>query len=86
MKRRALGAKQDCSFWSYAKRCEEFSKISDSINYPLQKWMISNSRMIQSTIKNNFITVKFDGENGGVNTELRQKVLLQVSVRELYIE
>ena len=42
--------------------------------------------MIQSPIENDYITVRFDDVNGGVNTELRHKVLIQLYVRELHIE
>ena len=42
--------------------------------------------MIQYPIENDYITVEFDDRNGWVKTELRQKVLLQVSVRELHID
>ena len=41
--------------------------------------------MIQYPIENDFSTVKFDNGNGRVNTELRQKVLIQVSFRKLHI-
>ena len=39
-----------------------------------------------STIKNDYITVKFDDGIREVKTELRHKVLLQVSVHELHID
>ena len=42
--------------------------------------------MIQYNIANDYITVKFEYGNIGVNTELRQKLLLQVYVCELHIE
>ena len=42
--------------------------------------------MIQYHIENYYITVKFNDGNGGLKTELRQKVLLQVYVREPHIE
>ena len=42
--------------------------------------------MVQSPIENDYITFSFDDVNGEVNTELRQKVLLQVFVRELLID
>ena len=84
IKWRALKAKQDCSFWSSAKPRKGFSKINYSVKYSLQRWIISHPHVIQSHISNDCITVKFDGENGGVNTELLQKVILRVSVRELH--
>ena len=46
---------------------------------------MSHPHVIQSPIENDYITFKFDDVYEGVNTELRQKVLLQVSVRELPI-
>ena len=42
--------------------------------------------MIQYPIENDHIKFKFDYGNGGVKTELCQKVLLRVSVRELHID
>ena len=42
--------------------------------------------MIQSPIENHYVAVEFDYGNGGVNIELRQKVILQVSFRELHID
>ena len=59
--------------------------MNDSVNYSLQKWIISHPHVIQYPIKNYFIAIKFDDGNGGVKTELRQKVIPQVSVRELHI-
>ena len=85
MKWRALKARYDCSFLSSAKRCEQFSKINNSVKSSLQKWIISHPRVIQSTISNDYITFKFDDVIIGVNTELRHKVLLQLSVYELHI-
>ena len=86
MKRQALKAKRDYSFWSYEKWCKGFSKINDNVKSSLQKWIIYHPHMIQSTIVNYYITVNFYDKNGGVNTELCHKVLLQVSVHELHIE
>ena len=42
--------------------------------------------MIQLTIENHCITVKFYDVNIEVKTELRQKVILQLSFRELHID
>ena len=42
--------------------------------------------MIKSPIVNDYITVKFDDGNLGVKTEIRQKVLLHVSVREIHTD
>ena len=42
--------------------------------------------MIQYPIANVYITVKFDDENEGVNTELHHEVLLQVDFHELHID
>ena len=42
--------------------------------------------MIQYTIANGYIKVKFDDGNGGVKTAQCQKVIIQVSVRELHID
>ena len=53
--------------------------------FDLQKWILSHSRMIQSPIENDCIKVKFHYGNGGVKTELHLKVLIQVSVRGIYI-
>ena len=82
MKLRALEAKDDCSFWSSAKCPKGFSKINDSVKSSLQKRIISHPLLIQSTIENDWVTVKFYNGIIGVKTELCQKVLLQVSVRE----
>ena len=85
MKRRSLKSKQYFSFWSSAKHRKGFSKINDSVKSSLQKWIISHPHVIQYAITNDYITVKFDDGNGGVKTEIRQEVLLQVSVHELHI-
>ena len=86
MKRHALKAKQDCLFWSSAKLRKVFSKNNDSVNSSLQMWIIYHPRVIQYLIVNYYIAVNFDDGNIGAKNELRQKVLLQVSVRELHIE
>ena len=41
--------------------------------------------MIQYPIEKSYITVEFGGENGGVKTELRKKLFLQLYVREPHI-
>ena len=62
-----MKSKQDCSFWS-SKKCRKwFSKINESVNSSLYKWVISHPNVIQSNISNGQITVKFDDENGGEN-------------------
>ena len=86
MKRRSLKAKDDCLFWSSAKHRKEFSKINDSVNSSLRKWIIYHPRLIKYPIGNYYITVKFDDEIRGVNTEVRQKVIFKVSVYELRID
>ena len=86
MKRQALKDKDDCLFWSSTKRRKEFSKINDSVKSELQEWIITYIHVIQTPIENYYITVKFDVVNIVVNTELFQRVLLQVSVRELHID
>ena len=86
MKRQALNAQQDCSFWLYATCCEAFLKTNDSVKSSLQKWIIYNSYVIQSTIANDYIKVKFDDRNRGLKTEPHQKVILQVSGHELHID
>ena len=40
MKRRELKAKEDCSFWSSAKRHKGLLKINDSLKYSFRKWII----------------------------------------------
>ena len=60
MKFRALEAKDDCSFWSSGKRRKGFSKINNSVNSSLQRWIIYHPRIIQYPIENDYITVKFD--------------------------
>ena len=59
--------------------------MNDIVNSCLQRWIISHPHVIQSPIANYYITVKFDDGNGGVNTELFQKVLIHVSVCEQHI-
>ena len=86
MKRRALKAKDDCSFWSSGKRRKGFSKINNSVKYSLQRWIIYHPRIIQYPIENDYITVKFDGVVRGVKTELRHKVLLRLSIPKLHID
>ena len=84
MKWWSLKAKQDSLFWSSAKHRKLFSKINDDVNSSLQKWIISHTHLIQYPILNYYIKVKFYDVNGGVNTELHHKVLLQVSFPELH--
>ena len=84
MKRRALKAKQDFSFWLSAKSRKYCSKINNSVKSALQKWIISHPHVIKSTIEYNYITVKLDDGYRPVNTEVRQKVFLQISFRELH--
>ena len=86
MNRQALKDEQDCSFWSPAKRCKGFKEINYIVKSYLQKWIICHQRVMQSTIFNYYITVKFDDGNGGLKTELSQKVLLQVYVHELHMD
>ena len=53
MKRRALKAKEDFSFWSSAKICKGLSKIIDGVKSFLQRGIICHPRLIQSPISNN---------------------------------
>ena len=85
MKWRALKSKQDCQFWSCAKVRKVFSKMNDSVNYSLQKWIIYLPHVIQSPIEKYYITVEFDDENGGLKTEVSKKLFLKLSVREPHI-
>ena len=57
-----------------------------SVKSDLHKWIISHPRLIQPPIKKDYIKVKFNDGIGGENTEIQQKVILQVSVRELHID
>ena len=86
MKRRALKAKDDCSFWLSEKHRKGFSKINNGLQSSLHVCIISHPRLIQSLITNDCIAVRFDYEIRGVNTEQRQKVLLHVYVRKLHID
>ena len=61
-------------------------KINDTVNSSLLKWIISHTYVIPYPISNDYIRVKFDDLIIGVKTEPHQKVLLQVSVRELHID
>ena len=45
-----------------------------------------HTHVIKSPIENNNISVEFDYGNEEGNTELCQKVLIQVSLRELHID
>ena len=85
MKRRALKSNDNSSFWSSAKRHKVFTKIDNSVKSSLQKWIIYHTHLIQSPIKNYYVTVKFDDGIRIVKIELHHKVLLQVSVHELHI-
>ena len=76
MRRRALKAQQDCSYWSSTNFCKGFSKINDSFKYFLQKWIISHPNAIQSSIANYFIKIRFDDGNGLVKIELHQEALI----------
>ena len=86
MKVRALKAKYYCFLLSSAKCFKGFSKINDSFNYFLQKWIISHPHLIQFPFANDYITVKFNGLIRVVMIELSQKVLLQISVSELHTD
>ena len=86
MKRRALNAKDDFSFWSSEMFCKGFKKINDSAKSSLKKWIISRPNIIQYHIRNDYIKVNFDAVIRGVNTELSRKVLLQVSVCKIYTD
>ena len=68
---------------SVVNNCSEFNDI---VGYSLQKWIIPHPQMIQSPIANYYITVKLDGGNGGMDTELGHKVLFQASIYELHID
>ena len=69
-----------------SKSSKGFSNINDSVKSSLQKWIISHPHAINYNIGNNYITFKFDDRVRGVKTELCQKFLLQLSVRELHID
>ena len=81
MKRQVLKAKAGCSFWSYAKYCKGLKKINDSVKSSLQRWIIPHPHVIKSPMKNYYITVKFNYGIKGEKTKIRQKEILQVSVR-----
>ena len=48
--------------------------------------IISHPHVIQSPVANKYSKVKFDGVNGRLKAELRQKVLLRVYVHEIHID
>ena len=52
MKRRALKAKDDCSFCSSEKCSKGFSKLNGSVKSSLQKFIIYHPHVIQSPIEN----------------------------------
>ena len=85
MKQRELKAKQDCSFLLSSKHRKCFSNIICSVNSPLQKWIIYHPCVIQSRIENSYVKVELYEVNEGAKTELRHKVLLQISVHEICI-
>ena len=64
---------------NYFQRLVIFSSL------PLGGWIISHPHVIKYPIAKDYIAVKFDDVNEGVETELRQKVILQVSIRELHL-
>ena len=72
--------------FSSAKCSKGFSKLNDSVKSSLQKCIIYHPCVIQSPIENYYITVKSDDGIIVVQTEIRHKLLLQLSVRELHIE
>ena len=72
IKRRALKEKQYCLFWSSEKRNKGFSRISDGVESSLHKWIISHPHVIKYPIANDYIKVRFDDGNGGVNIDLQQ--------------
>ena len=78
MKRWSLKTKYDCSFWSSANCYKEFSMINDGNKSSLHKCIISHQHVIQYPTENDYITAKFDDGNGGLKTEISQRVLLQV--------
>ena len=62
-----------------------FLKINDTVKYLLKKRTISRPHVIPYPISNDNTIVNFDDVIRGVKTEIRQKVLLQVSISELHI-
>ena len=63
IKWRELKSEQDYLFWSSAKLCKGFSKINDSVNSSLQKWIISHPNLINYYTANGYINVKIDDRN-----------------------
>ena len=86
MKRRALKDKKDFSFWSSEKCCKVFSNINDGFNSSLWKCLIYLPHVIPYTIASDYIKVKFYDGNGVVKTEIRQKVLLQISICGIHMD
>ena len=68
------------------KRRKGFLKANDCVKYSLQNRIIYTLHGIELPIAKYYITGNFDDGNGGVNTELSQKVILQLYVHELHID
>ena len=62
------------------KNVVRFFKINESVKSDHQKWIISHTHVIQFSITNDYIKVNFDNGDGGLMTEVRQKIILQVYV------
>ena len=67
--------------WSLKQKRKWNSKINDQINKSLYNWIMNHPQVVQSPIFHDCLKVKIDGHT---EPQLVQKLLLQVSVRELH--
>ena len=73
-------------FWSSEKRHKGFKRINDKVKSSLQKLTLSHTDMIWYPIVNDYIKLRLYEIYEGAKTQLRQKVLLQVSLHDLHIK
>ena len=60
--------------------------MNDSVNYALQKWILSHPHIIQYPTTNDFIKEKLYDRNLGAKTKIHHEVLLKISVHKLHID
>ena len=67
--------------WALKQNQKGNSQIHEQIKKPLYNWIIHHPQVVQSPIVNVFLKMKMDGYT---EPQIVPKLLLHVSVRELY--